>query len=211
VADDNPAWPTPATIDGHPVHPALALIPLMTEGELEHLAASIKANGLIFPITLEGEVLIDGRCRLLACRMAGVEPSFAQLPEGEDTVDWICSANLIRAHNFSPTGRRAMALVWAARDLDDPDWCFAGIHPELLKQARAVLAEDPRAVRHIPSNAMTLDGVYQEILRRRRHAENLKLIWARLQAEAPSIADLVIDERLTLEEAAALHRRRKRR
>jgi hypothetical protein len=120
--DDNPTWPTPPTIDGHPVHPALALIPLMTIGELDGLAADIQHNGLRQPIMLEGEVLIDGRCRMIACRMAEVEPRFAQLPEGEDAVEWICSVNLLRACNLSVPGRRALASVLAARELGDPEW-----------------------------------------------------------------------------------------
>jgi hypothetical protein len=61
--DDNPTWPTPATIDGNPVHSALALIPLMTEGELEGLAASIKHLGQMMPIMLDGEVVMEASFR----------------------------------------------------------------------------------------------------------------------------------------------------
>ena len=42
----------------------------------------IKANGLIHPIVLDDEgALIDGRNRLAACRMAGVEPTYTRLEE----------------------------------------------------------------------------------------------------------------------------------
>jgi hypothetical protein len=62
------------------------------------------------------------------------------LPEGEDAVDWIWSANFLRYHDASPV-RRALKTVLAARELGDPEWCFVGIHPKLLEQVRAVVAE----------------------------------------------------------------------
>jgi hypothetical protein len=193
-------------IDGYRVHPGLALIPLMKEGEMQGLVASIKANGLRDPIVLDGEVLIDGRCRLLACRSAGVEPRFKQLPAGADPVDYIVSVNLMRVHR-SP-GQRAMQAVLIARDMGDPEWCVAGIHPDLVQQCRTIIAAYPTAVPLIVSGAYTVDGIYQKIMQDRRVSEWRQLTWARLQAEAPSIADLVSSEQLTLQEAADLHRRR---
>ena len=193
-------------IDGHPVHPALALIPLMKEGEMQGLVASIKQNGLRDPIVLDGEVLIDGRCRLLACRIAGVEPRFKLLPAGKDPVDWIVSANLMRTHR-SP-GQRAMQVVQIARDLGDPEWCVAGINPDLVEQCRTILAAYPTAVPLIVSGAYTVDRVYQKIMQDRRTNEWRRLTLARLEAEAPAIADLVSSEQLTLQEAVDLHRRR---
>jgi hypothetical protein len=196
-------------IEGHPVHPALANFPLMDELQLEGLAASIKANGLRDPIVLDGEVLIDGRCRLIACGMAGVEPRLKQLPAGQDPVDWIFSANVLRAHEPSPA-RRAMRVVMIAAtgNTDPPDWFFAGHRPELIEQAGAVLANYAGAVPSILSGAMSLDEVYQRVVQERRVIECRRQTMAKLQAEAPSIADLVIDEHLTLTEAFDLHRRR---
>jgi disulfide oxidoreductase YuzD len=46
------------------VHPLIDLFPMMSEEELADLAEDIKANGLIYPIVIDGDVLIDGRNRL---------------------------------------------------------------------------------------------------------------------------------------------------
>ncbi len=70
-----------------PVHPAAALLPMMSDAELEALAADIKANGLQQPIVLwvdnteaaeggEGPFptyLLDGRNRLAAMQLLGIK------------------------------------------------------------------------------------------------------------------------------------------
>lgn len=81
-------------------HPAANLFPLMAEEELQKLAADIKANGLHEPILLyEGQIL-DGRNRLAACRLAGVEPRYApaQLNGSNSPTLFVISMNLHRRH-----------------------------------------------------------------------------------------------------------------
>jgi ParB-like chromosome segregation protein Spo0J len=80
--------------------------------ELAALAADIKQNGLRFPIVLdaEGKTLIDGRNRLKACEIAGVEPRFERL-NGEDPKAFIVSANLARRDMSK--GQKAIALAIA--------------------------------------------------------------------------------------------------
>ena len=70
-----------------PVHPAAALLPMMSDAELEALAADIKANGLLEPIVVwvdnsaaakgsEGPFttyLLDGRNRLAALERLGIK------------------------------------------------------------------------------------------------------------------------------------------
>jgi ParB-like chromosome segregation protein Spo0J len=94
-----------------PAHPVAALFPMMTDAELDDLAADIKATGQQFPITLsaEGEELIDGRNRREACRRAGVEPKFEFLLPGEDATRFIVSANLKRRHLDADGKRKVIA------------------------------------------------------------------------------------------------------
>ena len=59
-----------------PAHPLAQLFPLMEDAAFEALVADIRANGLMNPITLCDDKLLDGRNRYRACAEAGVQPSF---------------------------------------------------------------------------------------------------------------------------------------
>ncbi len=88
-----PESPSPAE---RAVHPAAAVFPEMPAADLQALADDIKQNGLIHPIvrTPDG-VVIDGRNRLKACAIAGVEPRF-EVYTGSNPVGFIVSSNLKR-------------------------------------------------------------------------------------------------------------------
>lgn len=60
------------------VHPAAELFPLMSESELRELGEDIRKNGLLSPITIDGEnnALIDGRNRLDAIALVGMAFEF---------------------------------------------------------------------------------------------------------------------------------------
>jgi ParB-like nuclease domain len=59
------------------VHPVAALFPMLADDELDELAASIKANGLLQPIVIDTEgAILDGRHRFKACQKADVKPRF---------------------------------------------------------------------------------------------------------------------------------------
>lgn len=80
-------------------HQAADLFPMLGQDELRALADDIKANGQLEAIVLyEGKVL-DGRNRLAACELAGVEPRTITIRfrSGESTpTEWVLSKNLHR-------------------------------------------------------------------------------------------------------------------
>jgi N6-adenosine-specific RNA methylase IME4 len=82
---------------GYEFHPAAEALPLLEGEALDALAADIRANGLITPITLLGGKILDGRNRMRACCAAGVEPRFEAF-QGEDPVAFVISANIERRH-----------------------------------------------------------------------------------------------------------------
>jgi len=65
-------------------HPVADLFPMMTDVELDELAADIKECGQQIPILVDpsGEIL-DGRNRYEACRRAGVEPQIETVEPDE--------------------------------------------------------------------------------------------------------------------------------
>jgi hypothetical protein len=78
-------------------HQYAALFPLMSDAEIESLAADIKEHGQRDPIiTLDGEIL-DGRNRYRACEIAKVEPWLQAYP-GDDPLGFVVSHNLHRRH-----------------------------------------------------------------------------------------------------------------
>jgi ParB-like chromosome segregation protein Spo0J len=88
------------------VHPLAAIFLMMSEGELQDLADDIREHGRRQPIVIDADgVLIDGRNRLKAYEMAGVEPRFVRL-NGEDPAAYILSANVER--RSLTAGQKAM-------------------------------------------------------------------------------------------------------
>ena len=58
------------------IHPLCALYPDLPEDELQALADDIRQNGQMMPILRWGKVVLDGKNRLKACGIAGVQPNF---------------------------------------------------------------------------------------------------------------------------------------
>ncbi|MCH9036213.1 MAG: S-adenosylmethionine-binding protein, partial [Chloroflexi bacterium] len=89
-------------------HPASSLFPMMAEDELLELSGDIKKNGLVEPIVLSGELVLDGRNRLAACQIVGVSPRFMQWGGSESPVTYVLSKNLHRRH-LTTSQRAAIA------------------------------------------------------------------------------------------------------
>lgn len=80
------------------VHPAAEAFPLMSDEELDKLAADIKEHGLKNFITLHNGMILDGRNRLLACRRAGVPPFTEEYRGSQSPTSWVVSQNIHRRH-----------------------------------------------------------------------------------------------------------------
>ena len=108
-------------IGEYPVHLVASLFPMIDDESLNALAEDIKKNGQREPIIvayldeamIDEPVVIDGRNRHAACRLAGVEPEFKFVMSLNDRelspqviADWIISHNLHRRH--LTTSQKAM-------------------------------------------------------------------------------------------------------
>jgi ParB-like chromosome segregation protein Spo0J len=89
---------------GMPVHPAAELFPMLAGDELRDLAEDIRAHGLHEPLWVwddpdRGPVLLDGRNRLAACKLAGVRPTTRAYAGDElDALEFVISWNVKRRH-----------------------------------------------------------------------------------------------------------------
>jgi len=79
------------------VHPFAELFPLMDSASLAELADDIRTNGQREAIVLIDGAVLDGRNRLAACEVAGIEPQFRNF-EGGDPLAYVLSLNLARRH-----------------------------------------------------------------------------------------------------------------
>ena len=159
-------WQSPPGIK---THPFLDIIPMMTEDEFAGLVWSVKKHGLHVPIARDqAGVIIDGRCRLMACIVAGIEPRFktVEIEDDDAARDYVASVNLYNVYR-SPS-QKAIARAIEERELTEPD-------PELsalvLPEAREILEHnEPLAISVLRGN-LTLTKAYEELLRQRRERE----------------------------------------
>jgi len=78
-------------------HEIANIFPMMQSDEYENLVADIKQNGLIEPIILYENKILDGRNRWKACIEAGVEPRFENY-SGDSPISYVISKNANRRH-----------------------------------------------------------------------------------------------------------------
>lgn len=81
-------------------HPVADIFPMMSDREFADLTADVAEHGLREPVWLhEDGRIIDGRNRYLACRKAGLEPSFrTYVDDDSKLVPFVISLNLHRRH-----------------------------------------------------------------------------------------------------------------
>jgi hypothetical protein len=140
------------------VHPFADIYPMLDEEDLQELADDIKANGLLNPIIVKDGVLIDGRNRLAACKLAGVKPTFVE-HDGqfdENSIKaFVLSLNNNRRHLNKAQKAMAVAIAWPeAKNTGRAGnktgtVSFDGIHTQTLSQCRHVIKYAPSAVAQV--------------------------------------------------------------
>ncbi len=96
--------------DHYEIHELAALIPEMSADEFRGLCDDIRTNGLIEPIVLYEDRVLDGRHRYRACIETGIEPRF-EYHVGDDAsaLAYVLSTNIARRH-LSVSQRSIVAL-----------------------------------------------------------------------------------------------------
>jgi ParB-like chromosome segregation protein Spo0J len=203
---------------------------MMTDEELADLAVDIKANGqrqnIITTLLDEEEWLVDGRNRLKACEMVGIEPRFERVNGATDLLALVVSLN-VKRRNLT-AGQRAIAAAEAwiqaekegrvrtqggdrkssAKNLHlitKPRDHFAKLFSSnavYVEQGHVLLKDDALAAAEVKAGA-SLKEKYDAFALRRGGTLNEQSRLRKLSEERPDLAEAVAAERITLEAAEA--------
>ena len=175
-------------------HPIAGLFPMLADDELKELAADIAERGLLQPIVLDSEGrILDGRNRVAACELAGVEPQFTTY-DGDDPDGYALSVNIARRHLTK--GQQAMVL--ARSGIEYRNDTQAPVSKQRVSHARVVRDHAPDLADSVITGAMGLDEAYKIARENKEKAEGVEAQLARLRNEDPELADKVIEGELTL-------------
>lgn len=174
------------------VHPYADKFPMLPQAELEELAQSIRESGLRQPIvvTVDG-LILDGRNRFQACRMAGVEPE-SVVYEGSDLAEYVLDANITRRNMTTSQRAMATALVleadgrrangrWKRGSLDNQEFLNSDWKNKIT-QAGIILDYSPALAGRVLDGTLALDAAYKEANEIKQSEERDKIM-AREQAK----------------------------
>ncbi len=100
-----------STLQALSVHPFADEFPYLSDDETLELAQDIEAHGLLHPVVLFENEILDGRNRLRALGKTTITSVPVEEYLGDDPIGYIVSLNLARRH--LTTGQRAMLAVAA--------------------------------------------------------------------------------------------------
>lgn len=141
-------------------HPSADIFPMLGDPELHELAADIRAHGLREPIVLAAGAVLDGRNRLRACQLAGVQPQFRTY-EGDEPTSYVISTNLKRRH-LSASQRAAVAVdVLPLLEAEAKERQVAGLKKGDAKPVVGLIAEREKGrARDQAGRKLRVDGSY---------------------------------------------------
>lgn len=175
---------------------------MLTESELHDLAESIKTDGQPKEITLDRDgVLLDGRNRLAACKLAGIEPRFTTY-DGHNPTGLIFSNNVVRRHISK--GQQAMITAVACSLSGHSLRTQAKLHDisrSRLSAANVVLQHAPDLAERVRLGKLGLDAAHDQARERKARTEALLAQHERLQQHAPDLTEMVTEGLLTLDAA----------
>jgi ParB-like chromosome segregation protein Spo0J len=131
-------------------HPLCAMFPLMSDDELDELAADIKKCGLQEPITLHEGKVLDGRNRVLACQKIGKRITQTDTYDGDDPAAFVISKNIRRRHLTQEQKREIVAklLVENPERSDRATAKIAGVDHKTVSSVRTE-AEERGEIPHV--------------------------------------------------------------
>ncbi len=174
-------------------HPACLLFPSPSQAELQELADDIKASGLQNPVVQYRGQILDGKSRIAACEIAGVEPTFQEWNGKGSPTEWVIRENLIRRHLTSSQ----KAVI--AHDL------LPILEQEAKERQRLSRGRGKKVGK--PSPPLSSNGKASEIAARlTKTNENYVKAVKAMESTAPDLIEEVRSGKITVPEARELAR-----
>lgn len=167
-------------------HPIADIWPMMDEDHLFSLSCDIRENGLLNPIWVYEEKILDGRNRFRACEMCGVKPVFKEFT-GDNPVAFVFSMNSERRHLTS--GQKAAIAVEIKPRLEE-EAKKRQVRKCLNSVSQKIVEQNPNETRS-DTQAAKITGSNREYV---TQAEKIK-------NTAPSIFDDLKAGKITMQEA----------
>ena len=167
-----------AKIHEYDVHQAAGVFPMLTDPELLALGKDISKNGQRSPIQLWNGTLVDGRNRLAACILVGIDPTVEEVDfnSEEECVSFIISTNIHRRHltdeQRDQIGARLVTMQ-ANGDRADPQnagrvgvqSAAALVHstPARIERARTIERADPGLAQKVINGEISKGAALRQI------------------------------------------------
>lgn len=182
------------------VSPHADFYPMLSNEAIAELAADIKENGQRDPITVNQEgILLDGRNRLKACEMIGVDP-LIEVYEGDDDGAFVRSSNE-RRHQAAGSRAMSTALSMVEDDLrNNGRWKYGSLKlsesgqsdfRKRVNEAGLILDYAADLADDVVSGKIALDAAYREAKaekERQESAERRKIEAAKAEEEREAYA-----------------------
>jgi ParB-like chromosome segregation protein Spo0J len=150
-------------MSGPAIHPVADLFPVLSAEDLQSLADDIAERGLLHPIVTDADGLVlDGRNRLAACKLAKFKPTFVTY-DGDDPAGYVLAANIERRHLSKGQAAMLAAKVWAvSAQTQRQAAAKAGVSKARITQAAAVLDHAPDLAPKVIAGTTSLDEAYAQ-------------------------------------------------
>lgn len=188
-------------------HEVANIFPLIQYDEYELFKKDIEENGLLEPIDIYQDKIIDGRNRYRACLDLDIEPIFNHLNgQVKSPLEYVISKNLHRRH-LNESQRAVIASRLANMQLGDNQYKsgsanlptlsqpeaakILNISPRILRTVKAIEHESPELIEKIINGETTVNKAIRDI-KRTEILKNLESIEAKEIKAINGIYDVIV-------------------
>jgi hypothetical protein len=172
------------------LHEYAEFFPRLVGEDFKALCNDIKTNGLIQPIMLKDDKILDGVNRAKACEETGTRPKYEEF-NGGNPLDYVISQNVLRRH-LTPSQRAVLALELEKKFAAEPK----------AKGGRGQTGPDARPGFNTHHERKSAGRAARALHVGRASVESAK----RLEKEAPHLIPAVRTGKITITEALIQHR-----